>query len=143
MTEEVKQMIQEILDSSDEEKIALGKESLGRFLKGLSDNGVENDLLVNIICGVTRLFVSADKHCSEREYNWFKNVTEIDLSYEEFYEMTNGGTDAEFVAGMMEFIKALNKDDRIAVILYGVALLSSDNVVEYKEISLIDTIMNA
>ena len=143
MTEEVKQMIQQILDSSDEDKVALGQQSLSRFLNGLKENGFNDDDLPKIIVAITRLFVSADKHCSEKEYRFFKNVTEIDISYQEFYEMTTGGADIEYVKSVLGFIVGLNKEERVAVVLFGVALLSSDNVVEYKELRLIDTIINA
>ena len=142
MTDEIIQMIQQILDYSDEQKVDLGKESLGRFLNGLMQGGIEEKDLPQFIVAFTRLFVSADRKCSQKEFEFFTNVTGIKMSYQDFYEMSNGGASPEYVKGLLEWVSKLNKDDRIALILYGVALLSSDNVVEQKELVLIDQILS-
>lgn len=143
MTEEIKNTVLEILNSTDEYKVDLGKEALSRLTKGLHEGGIEDKDIGNIIIAFTRLFVSADKHCSEKEYNFFVNVTGMKITYEQFYEYTNGGADEEFVASALKFVAVLNNEDRVALIIYGVALLSSDDTVSVAEQELIDKILDA
>ena len=142
MTEEVKKIIREVLDSSDEEKVDLGKEALGRLTRGLIKGGIEEEKVPTVIIGITRLFVSADKHCSSKEYYFFNEVTELGMSYDDFYELTNGGSDEEYVNATLEFLSILREEDKLAVIIYGIALLSSDDVVKPEELSIIDRIIN-
>lgn len=142
MEQYVEEVLRDIGSLSFEGKVGTAKEALSRLARGLHDGGVNNEQIKSLLVLFTRLFVSGDKSCSREEYDLFKDVTESDMSYDEFYEMTNGGSNQKFVEDTIKFIKVLNRDDRIALIIYGACLLSADGIFTYPEASLIDRIVN-
>ena len=141
MAPEIENMIQEILDSSDEEKVDLAKRALSELIGELREGGIEDDAIKGFIIGITRLVVSADKDCTEKEYYFFKNVTEVDISYKEFYQLTDCGSEENFVKATFDVISSLSKESRCDVALYGIALLSSDDAIKLTEYSLIEKIL--
>lgn len=141
MNPAVEQTLKDVCQSSFETKVGTAKEALSRLARGLHNGGVTNDQIKSLFVLFTRLFVSGDKSCSREEYELFHSVTESDMTYDEFYEMTNGGSDAEFVEHVFDFISILNRDDRIALIIYGACLVSADGVITYPEAELVDRIL--
>ena len=142
MTDEVKQEIQKILDSSDEEKANLAKGALSSMLNGLMSHGLTEEQVPGFIVSFTRLFVCIDKHCSTKEYEFFKAVSGIDkMTFKEFYEMTSDNYNEEFLNGILGYYHNLTPEEKNAGIYYGIAVLSSDNVVTYQELSLIDFLL--
>ena len=142
MTDEFKQKIQEILDSTDEQKVELAKGALSSMLNGLMQHGLTEEQVPGFIISFTRLFVCIDKHCSTKEFEFFKVVTGIDnMTYKDFYEMTADHYDEEFLNGILGFYHNLTPEEKSAGIYYGLAVLSSDYVINYSEISLIDFLL--
>lgn len=134
-------MCQEILDSSPDEKVGLGKKALAEAIKGFKRLGCSDKQISDLIIQTTRLFVSADGSCGAAEYNLFRTITGMDISKDDFYDMTNRGLDPEFVNAYVELMREADKDTRIAVILYGAAVMTSDNTLTVAEQKLIDKLL--
>lgn len=141
MTEQLKQALQSIVNLSDEEKYELGKDNLNKFLNGLARGGIPKDQLPSILFGFIKFFVSADGKTTAGEYNFFRNVTGINVSPEEFASFASSGDIEELRKGAYEFASILNDEDREALALFGAALLSSDNVINKAEVEMIERIV--
>ena len=133
--------VENILHLSFEEKVDLGRDSLGRLVRGLKEGGLDKEQVSNVIWGLIRLFVSADKRCSNAEYVLFKEITQLDISEDEFYERTNGGADEEFKKAILDFISILTREDAVHAIVFGVTVMSSDGIIAKGEYDLIDQLM--
>ena len=141
MKQEIKNVLESISGLSNEEKVQLGCESVARFLQGLVKGGIKKEDAPNCLIALTKLFVSADQSCNGDEYSYFRAVTGLNLTPDQFFELTNGGRDPEFMKACFEFLNILNSDDRIAAIIYGCCLLSCDDNVNLKELDLLNQII--
>ena len=142
MTQELKEYLQGIVNLSDEEKVALGRDSLNKFLNGLVRGGIPKDQLQDIVIGFVRFFVSSDRSCTTGEYNFFKAVTGFELTPDQFFDLTNGGAAEEYQKAVYEFAGILNQEDRTALVVFGAALLSSDDTITKEEAEMIDRLLN-
>ena len=143
MTDEFKQTLQEIVNLSDEQKYELGKDSLNRFLNGLVKGGIAKDKLQDIIFAFVKFFVSADRSCTTGEYNFFRAVTGIDISTDDFFNLTNGGAAEDYQKAAYEFASILNHEDKVALAVFGAALLSSDDTITMEEAEMLDRLLNS
>lgn len=141
MNDEVKKMCQEILNMDENERLGLGNEALRRMHNGFKELGLNNSEATNLILNLTKLFVSADARCSEEEYKFFVKVTGIEISRDEFFEMTNYGKDADFANGLIELMSNADNDTRTAAVLYGIALMSHNGQLTSDELKLIDSLL--
>ena len=141
MNDEVRNMCQEILNMDENERLDIGRESLSRMVNGLKGLGLNGEETTNLILNLTKLFVSADARCSEEEYQFFVTVTGINISRDEFFEMTNYGKDADFVNGLVELMRNADPDTRTATVLFGVALMSHNGQLSSDELRLIDSLL--
>lgn len=133
MAVDIDTIVELVLETTDEYKVLLGKFYLEQFIKGLEKGGLTDKEIGNTILNFAKLLVSADQDCSEKEYNFFINVTGIDMSYEDFFNRTNNGKDQAFIKDMFDFVKILTRDDRFSLIFFGIALLSSDDTLTVDE----------
>ena len=143
MNDELREVLQEILDLNFDEKVELGGRALAQLANNLPSYGLNDDEITAFILSTTRLFVSADLECGQSEYDFFRAVTGVNLSVEEFYDMTNQGRDEKFLEDALQVVSQLSGEDRKNMLLYGVALLSCDNVLKVDELKMIDLILNA
>lgn len=141
MDAELKEFLQSILDLSFDEKVQLGKDSLAEFVQGIKDYGVSDEETVALIVGFTRLFVSADLSCTREEYCFFRAVTGMEISTDEFFDMTNNGRDGDFLDSAGELLNSLTYEQKRAIVIYGIALLSCDNVIKVDEIKMVEAIL--
>lgn len=142
MDASIEQVLKDTVSSSFASKVATGREALAHLINGLREGKLNDDQIASCLHAFTRLFVSADKNCSEKEYEFFKEVVGSSISYDDFYEMTNGGSAPDFVNATFEFISILNREDRISLIIFGACLVSADGVVTYPEANLVDRILS-
>ena len=146
MTQEVKEMLKSIMALSDSEKVELAQGALKKLFDGLEDGGVtDDDTKVSIMLTLVKLFISADKNCAADEYSFFIAVTGLskeEITYEHFYNLTNGGSDSKFKAEAFEILKILNAEDRTSAIIFGAAILSCDDKFDLLELKLIDEILS-
>ena len=133
MATELEQIIDEILEMDIAERVAFGRTALQRFIKGLHAGGLDNDHINRAISNFTKLFVSADRSCHGDEYSYFKAITGVDMSPTDFFKLTNNGADPKFIEACMQFVNILHANDRMAVALYGAALLACDEKVTDNE----------
>ena len=142
MTDNMKQLLDEVLKAEPPDRVALAVDSLELFRKNLRRDKVDEEVIEHIIMNLTRFFVSADHDCAPYEHSFFKAITGMNIEYQEFYKLTNGGRNPEFVESTLEFINGLDEETRNAAIAYGIAMLSSDLSYAHVEVELIDKLLS-
>ena len=142
MDQTIEQVLKETMAAPFEQKVATGKGALQRLISGLRAGKLNDEQISSLLTAFTKMFVSADKDCNNYEYDFFKKVTGSNISKQEFYDMTNFGSNSEYVDKVFEFIHILDHEDRVALIIYGACLVSADGVVTYPEASIIDRILS-
>ena len=141
MSEEILTTLYEIVKLPADEKIEFGKNAL-RFLNmGLKEGGILEEDLPSIVVMFAKLFVSADRNCTQEECDFFNEVTGAEYTYERFFEETNGGSDPEFVEEAFELIDLLDDLDRKNLVFFATCLLSCDKSFKVSEFKLLDRIM--
>ncbi|MBQ9369704.1 MAG: hypothetical protein IJU10_01365, partial [Clostridia bacterium] len=86
--------------------------------------------------GYIALFVSADRVCSAEEYQLIKSIYNLDLSYEDFYKLSNGGASGDFITVMDKMADSLDDDLKMNICLFGLCILVSDNKLTQAEYDL-------
>ena len=141
MADNLDQQIQNFLNQSEELRIEQAKEAtkaIGIYLS--SCNFTEREAL-NFYLNIIRLFVSADGECGETEYILFKKILEVEISYDTFFNLTNGGATPEFMEAMDEIIDQMRYEIKMKVVVLGLAIMCSDGVVNQKERELLNIII--
>ena len=141
MASELEEFLQGIVDLSDEEKTAFARDCLANMIALLKYNDASEEDCVRLIFGVTKLFVSADRKCSQAEYDFFKNVTGFNITPDEFFEATNYGTDEEFKNALYELLRGTNYEFRKNACMFGATVISCDDVITKEETQLFIEVM--
>lgn len=135
------EMILTTIDLNYDQKVALGKKCVEEICNGLFAIGFSEEMASGKICDCIRLFVSADRKCSQEEYCLINDIYEFtDMSYDEFFDFSNGGADPRFIAAMDAFIDALDSELKYYICLFGLCLLVSDDKVTREEYALLKRI---
>ena len=137
-----RQLMQDVVDATTEERIALGKQALNDTLEVLVKNGISPEDTTKIVLGLLRVFVSADRECNYEEYELFNAITGIPLREEEFYELTNGGSDPEFVQAIDDVIDCLSVSEKAPICLFGLTIMASDDELTPEEQELFTKLSN-
>lgn len=140
MTKEMRELFQEVLNMTKEEKIAYARVALLELNKGMKAGGASNDDITYFLLLLVKLLVSADQVCDIKEYDFFMQTTFIPVEKEKFFEITNGGADPSFKEEMMETLKKFGNEELFNVAQFAVAFLACDNKLEREELMLIDEI---
>ena len=126
---------------SPRDKVTIAKNSLDTFIGHLKKHGADDETIADYILAMTRLFVSADVNLVKDEYDFFRAVTGLDVDGQKFYEMTNRGSDPEFVNKMLDVIKKLPEEPRNAAVTYGMMVMGCDESIDYNESELIKRLL--
>ena len=119
-------VFQKFLSLSHEERVDAARGAAAQICDFCEKQGLSNEETVSFFCNVTKLFVSVDRSCEQGEYVLFNDITGFQLSTDEFFKMTNYGSNSEFVQSMLECIKAMDEDTRYAVAVFGGCICSAD-----------------
>ena len=131
--------LENIVNLEDEQKEEIGRTALKDIYKRLHEReDCSREECAQWVIDITKLFVSADKKTAIKEYEFFKNVTGINLTNDEFYNATNHGSDKDFVNKMILRINDLYPETRQAILVYAAALTSSDDSIVGGEIDLFE-----
>lgn len=142
MTEDMRQVLDEIIKAGPQDKVRLAASCLDTIMDNLKKSGVPESNRNTAVLNLTKLFVSADSNCSPHEWSFFKAVTGIEISYEDFYNLTNGGRDPKFIQEAIEFLGSLDDETRDAAITFGIAMLASDLTYAESEIEIIEKMLS-
>ena len=138
---EFRELYQQYVNQSHAQRVDIAQRAAGNVLVALKEGGVEDDITFNFLTDLIKLFVSADKNCTEAECQLFNDVMGTSLSYEQFYNLTNGGSDPAFVQTMDEIIDSLPDDVKVDVCTFGLTIIAADDTITGAEQSLFEKIL--
>lgn len=129
------------INLSPADKVKIASEALKTYIDYLKSDGINDEKIDDSILWMTKLFVSADVRLAKDEYDFFRAVTGIDVDAKNFYEITNGGADPEFIEKMLGFIKSMPEKPREAAVSYGMMVMACDENIDFSESDLIKRLL--
>ena len=142
MDSEFRRKLIDLFNASAQELVDIGRKAMRDFYHGLRAGGLDDEKATNAVIMFTRLFVSADRDCTRDEFLLFKAITGFDVNEDQFFEMTNYGSNSQFVSDICDFASVLTQEDRAAMIVFGCAIVSADGKITDSEFALIDKLMS-
>lgn len=139
---DVKELMQKVVNLSFEEKVSVGKDALCETIDILKKHELKDDDIAPFIFALVKLFVSADKKCSKDELNLVNAITDLNMSYDDFFDLTNNGSDPRFVTEFDELIDTLEADEKSSICLFGLCILAADDTITAQEQQLFLRILN-
>lgn len=130
-------IIDKVLNSSYEEKVYAGKESLNRLMNILSEYGYTFDDKKLLIKNLLRLFVKIDRQFTLEEAQIILDIVEDYMDYESFVSLTNQEADKKFVKFMKKIINKFSDEERVYISTLGLVIITCDNQVDKNEINLL------
>ena len=130
-------IIDKVLNSSYEEKVYAGKESLNRLMNILSEYGYTFDDKKLLIKNLLRLFVKIDRQFTLEEAQIILDIVEDYMDYESFVALTNQEADKKFVKFMKKVINKFSDEERVYISTLGLVIITCDNQVDKNEINLL------
>ena len=122
MDAKLKGMLQKVVNMSHAERVNWGRSTVDDILAGMRRVGITGDDYANFIMWVIKLFVSADKVCSQEEYDLICDIYDLNMSSQDFFDMTNRGADPTFVRDMINLINSL------ANLIHGLYIMTAHQV---------------
>lgn len=133
---ELKELLQKFVDMSHEERVELGKESMEALGDDLVVHGLSEKAATNFIFLLITVALSADRVTAEAEYRLFCDITGVKTTYEEFYEITNGGADEDIVEEFDAFLDQMSESGKNAALTLALCFLASDDKITPEETKL-------
>lgn len=141
MNPQLKEVYDTYKNHSDSERIQAARNAAGYLVSYEKGLGKEDKDVLVFLLQIVRLFVSADRTCSEEEAKLFNDITGWTISYDEFFDFTNGGASSDFVSYMDAEIDAMEEEAKLAVCVLGLTFLASDGEIEPSEMALFEKIL--
>jgi len=135
------EIVDSVREMDAELRVELAKDCVLKMCDGFARLGMNEEQMSEKICDVIRLFVSADRRCSPQEFELINAIYEFDMTYQEFYDLTNGGAQVEFIMAMDHYIDSLEKSLKSHIGMFGLCLLASDGEVTHVERALLKRIL--
>lgn len=138
MTQDLRDTLQNLLDSSDVVKINYGKKAISDLMNLLP---LDIESTMAFIEDLIKLLVSADLKCHGREHEYCMATTPIKMDRDEFYEETNCGADPKFKYRIYRFIEQLDNESFARVARFASGLFSYDEEISSEELLLLDELL--
>ena len=133
--ERVKDLLNEAKGWDFEHRAGVCAGALQAMVKELSAN--DNDAIRSFIIALLRVAVSADRSCEQGEYDLYRAVIDENISGDDFYELTNGGSNPELIKAVDENIDSFTDDAKFACCTFVLCCLTADRDITSNEEALI------
>jgi len=104
---ELDEIIESVKNLSYDEQVLLGRRCLANIEGALEYLGIDHEGRINFVLSVIGVAVSSDRKASFEEYALFCGVIGQIIKYEDFYDLTNGGSKKEVVDKLDEIVDKL------------------------------------
>lgn len=126
-------VFEEYMELPRRERIARAKQCASNIYNYSLEQGLTEEQSIDMLCHLTKLFVSVDRVCEQGEYDLFVSVTGADMTYDEFFELTNGGGNKDYVDAVLGVVKTMDEDLKGDVAMFGLCMCSADGDVTEAE----------
>ena len=107
-----------------------------------SVNFLDEEQCTVLMLNIAKLFIGADNKFSVDEYRLIKEVYEVNMPYEDFYEFVKDAGNPDFIEFMDGLIDALPHELKIKICTFGMFILASDGTVTDAEKELFKKILS-
>ena len=136
-----KELLQRVLYTEGEDRIALAKKSLNRALEELPRFDVPKDNYGVFVLALIKLFVRADRNISYEEFSFVADILNSTIPFNEFLDKMNDRVDDGFVAWADTLIDSFSSEGKEAVCLFGLCIMESDDVLTASEQKLFERLL--
>ena len=128
---------QSLVDMSMDQRIELGTGAFAKVYGALKEAGVSEDNCASVVIALIKAGVSGDFSCSAEELELYNGIFSDNMSYEDFYNMTNGGGAPSFVNNLDELVDNFPADVKFAAVTLVGLFLASDDRLTRDEVGLL------
>jgi len=125
-----------------ETRVDFARKNFGVLYAELLNEGLDMEGAIGLVNALIAVGVSADRTASMEEYELYNALFGIELTYEQFFERTNGGAAEVLVARIDQIVDHLDHEGKMAACSLALAFLSADGHVDYDEAALFERLLN-
>lgn len=138
--------INELIEKSKvltmENRVSIAKDITSKLIADLKALDIKTEDVTGLLINIFKLFVSADRKARRDEYDLFVKLFDLDIDTDTFFNLTNYGSDKEFVAKMDELVDAAPVDVAVNIVTLGILIITADGEATAEEIALLEKIYN-
>lgn len=138
----INDLINQSKTMSMQQRVAIAHDATDSIICELKKLEISTDAITNFLISIFKLFVSGDRKTRKDEYVLFKDLFNLDITTDAFFDLTNYGSDEKFVKDIDELVDASPKEVAIAVATLGILIITADGEVTTEERALLERIMN-
>lgn len=137
----LQEVYQQYLDMDNSSRVSIAKKCAGELISFARGRGMSDKDIVTLIVSLFKLFVSGDKHTARAEHDFFLASTGLNVSYEEFFSVTDYGANSDFVASMDNLIDSMPQDIKNQTLIFGLCILACDGKLTVSEQQLLNRLL--
>lgn len=141
MNEQLRELYNQYLNQSEAERVAVAQSATSVVAKFLNEAGLDQEQSFAFFMSIVRLFVSADRNCSQEEADLFNKLLDTNVSYDDFFNATNGGANPEYIKAMDDLIDSMPEEPKLAVCILGLTFLAADGELTQAETDVFERIL--
>ncbi len=138
----INDLINQSKTMSMQQRVAIAHDATDAIISELKKLEISTEAITNFLISIFKLFVSGDRKTRKDEYVLFKDLFNLDITTDAFFDLTNYGSDEKFVKDIDELVDASPKEVAIAVATLGILIITADGEVTTEERALLERIMN-
>ena len=125
------------------DRVGVATQATDLIITELKKLEISTDNISRFLVNIFKVFVSGDRKTRNAEYELFKQLFNLkDITTDEFFDITNYGSDAKFVEEFDKLIDSAPNDVAVAVATLGILIISADGEVTDAERALLEKILN-
>ena len=137
----LKEMLQTVLYTEGDDRIALAKRSLNCALEELPKFDVPKDNYGLFVLALIKLFVRADREVSFEEFSFISEVLNLHIPFQDFVKKMDDKLDDAFMGWVDNLINLFSPDGKEAICLFGLCIMESDDVLTASEQQLFERLI--
>jgi hypothetical protein len=137
----LKEIYQQYLDMSNSSRVGIAHKCANAVITYCNNCGISSDDTAYFIINLFKLCVSADKSTGNPEYEFFKEITGLTVSYDSYFDAVNYGSNSDFVAQMDRIIDAMPQDIKNETLVFCLCIMACDGKLTVTEQQLLDRLM--
>lgn len=130
---ELNKLFQQFANMEHEQRVELGRGAMEALVEDLTSHGVDKEHAFEFVHLLVTVALSADRLTAAGEYALFVDITGADISYEQFYEITNGGSNEELINGLDEFLDGMTESGKNAALTLALCFIAADDKITPEE----------
>ncbi len=137
----INELINQSKTMSMDQRLSIAHEATGAIISQLKKLDISTDATSTFLINIFKLFVSGDKKTRNDEYVLFKELFNLSIDKDTFFNITNYGADANFIKEIDELVDCAPQEVAVAVATLGILIITADGEVTDSERALLERII--